>query len=262
MSKVRIAVQIRPEQADYADVVRTLDRAEDMGVDIAYTWDHFFPLFGDPDGKHLECWTVLAAWAERTERIHIGPLVTSNSYRNPQLLADMARTVDHISNGRVILGLGAGWFERDYDEYGYDFGTPGGRLRALDEALPIIKNRLARLNPPPIGDIPILIGGGGEKVTLRITAEHADIWHGFGTPEVIRHKCAVLDRWCEEVGRDPSEIERSTGGPRESRSGSIEPIADELFDIGIRQFTISLDGPEFDMTGVDSWLKWRDARNA
>jgi probable F420-dependent oxidoreductase len=262
MSNVRIAVQIRPEQADYADMARALDQAEAMGVDIAYTWDHFFPLFNDPDGKHLECWTVLAAWAERTERIMIGPLVTSNSYRNPQLLADMARTVDQISNGRVILGLGAGWFRRDYDEYGYDFGTAGSRLRSLKESLPVIKSRLSQLNPPPAGDLPILIGGGGEKVTLRITAEHADIWHGFGPPEVIRRKCAILDRWCAEVGRDPAEIERSTGGPRTPESGDVNPLADELYDIGVRQFTVSLDGPDFDMTGVDRWLEWRDGKNA
>lgn len=262
MDRVRIAVQIRPEQAEYADMVRALDEAEDMGADIAYTWDHFFPLFGDPEGKHFECWTMLAAWAERTERILIGPLVTSNSYRNPQLLADMARTVDHISGGRLILGLGAGWYRRDYDEYGYEFGTAGSRLRALEMSLPIIKSRLAQLRPAPVGDLPILIGGGGEKVTLRITAEHADIWHGFGPPEVLSRKCAILDRWCEEVGRNPADIERSTGGPRLPESGDVAPLADELYDIGIRQYTIPLDGPGFDMTGVDRWLEWRDARNA
>ena len=259
--KVRIGVLIRPEQADYADMARAVDQAEEMGVDIGFTWDHFFPLFGDSTGKHLECWTVLAAWAERTERIHIGPLVSANSYRNPQLLADMARTVDHISGGRVILGLGAGWFRKDYDEYGYEFGTAGDRLRALDAALPIIKERLAVLNPPPAGRLPILIGGGGEKVTLRITAQYADMWHGFGPPEVLQRKCAILDRWCEEVGRDPSEIERTTGAPRLPESGDVAPLADELYDIGIRQITISLDGPQFDMAGLDDWLAWRDAKN-
>jgi probable F420-dependent oxidoreductase len=262
MEPTRIAVQIRPEQADYADMTRALDRAEEMGVDIAYNWDHFFPLFGDPEGKHLECWTMLGAWAERTERILIGPLVTANSYRNPQLLADMARTVDHISGGRVILGIGAGWFRRDYDEYGYEFGTPGGRLRALDEGLRLIKDRLGKLNPGPVGRLPILVGGGGEKVTLRITAEHADMWHGFGTPDVIRRKVAILDRWCAEVGRDPADIERSTGVARLLTDREVAALGDELHDIGIRQFTIALDGPNFDMTGVERWLAWRDAKNA
>lgn len=261
MSPVRIAVQIRPEQADYADMARAIDEVESLGADIAYTWDHFFPLFGDPTGKHLECWTVLAAWAERTERIVIGPLVTSNMYRNPQLLADMARTVDNISGGRVILGLGAGWFRRDYEEYGYEFGTGGSRLRALDASLPLIKSRLAQLNPQPVGDIPILIGGGGEKVTLRITAEHADIWHGMGPPEAIRRKCAILDRWCAEVGRDPAAIERSTSGRRLPEGGDVALLADEYYDIGIRQFTIAVDGPEFNMECIDRWLEWRDSKN-
>lgn len=263
---VRVGVQIQPQHADYAEIRRAVAAAEEAGADVVFNWDHFFPLHGEPEGKHFECWTMLGAWAEATERVEIGALVTCNSYRNPQLLADMARTVDHISDGRLILGIGAGWFEKDYDEYGYDFGaSPGRRLDALARDLPLVEQRWARLNPPPTRDIPVLVGGGGERKTLRIVAEHADIWHGFGDAAQVAHKHEVLDRWCAEVGRDAAEIERSAGvSPQPGRLP--EDVADyaagaqALYDVGTRLLTVGTGGPRYDLGPLRDLVAWRDAQ--
>ena len=252
---VRIGVQIQPQHADYDSIRRAVAEAEEAGVDVVFNWDHFFPLYGEPDGEHFECWTMLGAWAEATERVEIGALVTCNSYRNPELLADMARTVDHISGGRLILGIGAGWFERDYDEYGYDFGTPGARLADLAQALPRIRSRWARLNPAPTRDIPILVGGGGEKKTLRYTAEHAAIWHGFGDAATIARKSRVLDGHCADLGRDPAEIVRSCGV-----QSPPEEVGDALLDAGATLFTVGVGGPDYDLGLLRRWIRWRDER--
>lgn len=254
---VRVGVQIHPQHAEYADIRRAVAAAEELGVDIVFNWDHFFPLYGAADGKHFECWTMLGAWAEATSRVEIAALVTCNSYRNPELLADMARTVDHISAGRLILGLGAGWFEKDYVEYGYEFGTAGSRLADLAAALPRIEKRLAAVNPAPTRRLPVLVGGGGEKKTLRLVAKHADIWHGFGDPKVVGRKVAILDEWCAAEGRDPAQIERSVGV-----EGSPDATGERLHELGVRLFTVGLNGPGYDLAPARDWLAFRDAKNA
>lgn len=255
---VRVGLQIQPQHASYDQIRRTADAAERLGVDVLFTWDHFFPLSGDPDGLHFECWTTLAAWAEQTERVEIGALVTCNSYRNPELLADMARTVDHISAGRLILGIGAGWFQRDYDEYGYEFGTAGRRLDDLATAMPRIRDRWAALNPPPTRDIPVLIGGGGERKTLRIVAEHAQVWHSFADAAELARKSAVLDRWCGELGRDAGEIERSVSV---RRSASPDDVGGPLLAAGATLFVADTSGPDHDLGGLATWVAWRDRQN-
>jgi probable F420-dependent oxidoreductase len=253
---IRIGVQIQPQHADYSDIRDAVLRAEDAGVDVIFNWDHFYPLYGDPDGKHFESWTMLGAWAEQTERVEIGALVTCNSYRNPDLLADMARTVDHMSGGRLILGIGAGWFEKDYDQFGYEFGTAGARIAKLAEDMPRIKNRLAVGNPAPMRDIPIMIGGSGPKKTLRIVAEHADIWHAFGDAEAIAGKSAILDEHGAAVGRDTAAlVERSAGV-----DGDPAEQGQAMLDAGVTLFTIGLNGPDYDLSKVKDWVAWRDAR--
>lgn len=259
---MRIGVQIAPQHAGYQQIRDIVAELEVLGVDVIFNWDHFFPLSGDPDGMHFESWTMLAAVAEQTSTVELGALVNCNSYRNANLQADMARTIDHISagsgdgSGRFIFGTGSGWFERDYDEYGYEFGTKGSRLDALAEAMPVIKNRWARLVPPPTRHIPVLIGGGGEKKTLRIVAEHADIWHSFSDPEMLEHKLAVLDSWCATVSRDPGEIEISVDG-----RGRTFDQADELHALGARLYTVQISGPDHDLQPVKDWLAWRDGKN-
>ena len=264
MRPIRIAAQLHPQQGDYPALRDAAIRAEELGYDVVYNWDHFFPLYGDRDGPSLECWTVLAAWAEATRRIEIGPLVSCNSYRNPQLLADMARTVDRIAGGRVVLGIGAGWMRRDYDEYGYEFGTFGSRIAAMGAAIPLIEDRLARLNPPPVRPMPLLVAGVGERRTLRIVAESADGWHAMFPehPEELEPKVAALRRWCDEVGRDPADIEWGVGVEPGDLDRFLARDAATYLEMGFTQFTLGFNGPGWPVDGGAPYLGWRDVENA
>lgn len=253
---IRIGVQIQQQHShSYADIRKAWIAADELGVDVIFNWDHFYPLSGDADGSHYEAYTQLGAMAEVTNHAQIGSLVTCNSYRNPHLLADMSRTIDHISDGRFLLGIGSGWFERDYYNYEYEFGTAPSRLQDLKRDLPKIKERLSKLNPGPVnGHIPLMIGGSGPKVTLRLTAEHADIWHAFGTPEDMAAKGAILDEHCATVGRDPKTIERSTSVNRETLERADAYVAN-----GFTFLTMGISGPDYDLGPLKELLQWRDA---
>jgi probable F420-dependent oxidoreductase len=263
MRQIRIAAQLHPQHGAWRDLRAAAVRAEELGFDIVYTWDHFFPLYGPADGAHFECWSMLAALAEATEGVEIGPLVTCNSYRNPQLLADMVRTVDHISGGRVINGIGAGWNERDYREYGYAFGSIGERLGALEAAIPVILERLERLNPPPVRRIPLLIAGTGLRRTLRLVARYADAWHAAfpDAPEELEPAIAALRRHCADVGRDPREIEWSVGVEPDQLETFLARDAETYVEMGFSQFTLGFNGPSWTVDAAAPWLRWRDALN-
>jgi probable F420-dependent oxidoreductase len=253
MPSFKVGVQLHPQHCTIDELRGAWQQADELGVDTIWTWDHFYPLWGPADGAHFEGWSLLAAMAVDTSQARFGMLVTCNTYRNPDLLADIARTVDQLSGGRLILGIGAGWFERDYTEYGYEFGTPASRLRDLRESLPRIRARLDRLNPPPAGSLPIMIGGGGEKVTLRLVAEHADLWNTFGPPSNFAHKSSVLDEWCEKLGRDPKAVERSVliNDMREA-----ERDLDAYLEAGVEHVILGR-GTPFDLEPVERLLSLR-----
>jgi F420-dependent oxidoreductase-like protein len=210
----------------WRDILDECRYTESIGWDGIWFSDHFMPNAADVSGPVNEAWTMVAALAAAVPRVRIGTLVSGNTYRHPAVLAKMAAGIDQISGGRFVLGLGAGWQENEHTAYGIPFYTVGGRLRRLEEACQVINGLFenerttfagryyqlseAPLEPKPVQrPLPLLIGGGGEQKTLRIAARYANEWNVWGTPEVLRHKGAILDRHCAEIGRNPADISRS-----------------------------------------------------
>lgn len=229
MPELSFGIKTAPQHTTYEDMLAIWQKAEQIpSIDHAWLFDHFAPIAGDVSGACLEGWTVLAAFAAKTERLRIGLMVTGNTYRHPAVLAKIAATVDVISNGRLDFGIGAGWNEYEHDSMGIPLYKPGERIRRLDEACEIIKRlftestvdfdgryyqlKEARSEPKPVQKPypPFVIGGSGEQLTLRVVAKHADIWnYSGGDVATFRHKVNILHNHCEAVGRDPSEIELS-----------------------------------------------------
>jgi len=213
-----------PSADIYNNVVAQAKAAEAAGYDRVMVMDHFYQLpgIGAYDEPMFECYTMLSALAQHTETVRLSALVTGNTYRNPALLAKTITTLDHVSGGRATLGIGCGWFEKEHVDLGFPFGTFGDRFERLEEALQIICPMLrgecptfegkyyqatqAANAPPPISRIPIMIGGQGEKKTLRMVAQYADESNLTGTIQDIPRKLEALDGHCERLGRDRSEI--------------------------------------------------------
>ena len=212
-------------RSDYQATMTLGQHAEATGWDGLWLADHFLPEEDQLIPVH-ESWVTLAALARDVPRIRLGTMVSGNTYRHPAVLANMAATIDNLSDGRLVLGLGSGWQQNEHLAYGIDYGTIGNRLRMLDEACQILKGLFSQdhfdfrgefyqlqhapLEPKPKQEnLPLMIGGGGEKVTLKIVARHADEWNVWGDVATLRSKMAILDRYCEEIDRNPSDIDRS-----------------------------------------------------
>ncbi|MDH3641663.1 MAG: LLM class F420-dependent oxidoreductase [Gammaproteobacteria bacterium] len=222
---MRFSFWPNPAQS-YGDVLALAQHVERTGWDGFWYADHFMPNAPDTSAPWPEAWTTLSAVGAVVPRLRVGTLVGGNTYRHPAVLAKMVATLDHITKGRAVLGLGSGWQENEHRQYGIPFYTVGERLQRLDEACTVIKSLFtepsstfdgrfyqldkASLEPKPVQrPLPLLIGGGGEKVTLKITAKHADEWNVWGDVSILRNKMEILDRHCDDVGRDPKEIKRT-----------------------------------------------------
>jgi F420-dependent oxidoreductase-like protein len=228
MTTLSIGLKLSPQGTDVASLRAVWRVADEAGFDHVWNFDHFAAIMTDPEVDVLEGWTLLGAMAEATSRVRIGCMVTGNTYRHPAVLAKMAVTVDHLSGGRLEMGIGAAWAELEHEMFGLAFDTPGIRVARLAEACVAMKRlwtddrasfdgthyrlRDAIANPKPVQrpHPPLWIGGRGERKTLRVVAEHADVWNApGGDPDEVARLSGVVDRHCADVGRDPAEIRRS-----------------------------------------------------
>jgi alkanesulfonate monooxygenase SsuD/methylene tetrahydromethanopterin reductase-like flavin-dependent oxidoreductase (luciferase family) len=250
MPAVRLGALCWNQYTDWPSLLEAGRRVDRIGYDSLWTWDHVYPIVGSHEGPMFEGWLTITAWAQATERVRIGLMVVANTFRNPALTAKMATTLDHISGGRAILGVGAAWFETEHEAFGIEYGSGAPeRLRWLGEALPVMRGMLRGerpsaagprysakdvLNlPPPLQErMPLVVGGGGEQVTLKLVARYADANNVGGGFESVKRKEATLVRHCETVGRDPAEIERTTNiGAIVIRDSAAEAerVQEELF---------------------------------
>ena len=247
-----IGLNLWPQDGTWEELSAAAVAADRVGVDSLWTWDHLYAIQGEPDRPIFEGWTTIAAWAALTEHVGLGLLVAANTFRNPGLTAKAALTVDHISGGRAWLGVGGAWFETEHTATGLDFGSGfGQRLERMDEALAAItalfrgeqvtspaggaygfRDLVAR--PLPVrgpGTIPILVGGSGERKTLRSVARYADAWHAFGDVERFKRKIGVLEQHCAAIGRDVAEITFSCGPYliiRDEPTAALSALNDQL----------------------------------
>ena len=265
---VTVSLQLAPQFGDMAPMRDAWMEAEALGADRLYTCDHFHAMVITKEvmhgahadvpqsGKNFEATTIQAAMAATTTRAEIGCIVHGNSYRNPNLMADIARTIDHISGGRFILGMGSGYLKPDYVEYGYEYGTTASRLRDLARDVPIIKARLEKLNPKPVRKIPLLLACAGDKIGLRIVAEHADIWHAYGSQDFLQQKVGVLEEHCEAVGRDIEDIEFATHYlPGPELTPDADP--DAYLKLGFKHINAVCFGPDWDLGLLRELLQWK-----
>lgn len=233
MARLRFGIKTAPQHTTYDAMLAVWKEADATPVfEHAWLFDHFAPIHSDVDGPCFEGWTLLAAYAAQTSRIRVGLMVTGNTYRHPAVLANIGATLDVISNGRLDMGIGAGWNEYEHASMGIPLYKPGERIRRLGEACEIIKRLYtqhltdfdgryyqlqdARCEPKPVQKPypPFVIGGGGEQLTLRVVAQYADVWNfAGGPPEAFTHKVNILHEHCAAIGRDPSEIELSVQVP-------------------------------------------------